>query len=284
MVVLDYSGSLVKTIPDEYGADAMVVNGSVLYVALTTTGTIDEIDLHTLTRIKTLASGLVKPSDLALAGGLLWTTSGNCAQWSVQLVAIDPSTGEETEYTPDGSTNLSYCAAFATDAISSDRLVAWDAGLEPANLTTLDVSSGTPTLMLSQREEILENLGDAVVTSGDKVVTASGYPYEFDQWKLSNLRQDGVVYPGSAYPVAVASAGGNVATGVASVAGEAASVRVFRLGRPGAIIATLPSSGQNDGLYRRGLAMSSDGNLVFAVTGSIDPRQHTVTLNVLPTA
>ena len=160
--------------------------------------------------------------------------------------------------------------------------MAWDQGLEPANLTSLDVSSGAPVVVLTQREEILGNLGDAVITAAGKLVTASGAPYEFDQWRLSDLQQDGVVYPGTAYPVAVATAAGRIATGVGSVAGEGAGVHVFALDRPVAIASLLPSMGQTDQLYRRGLAMSPDGTLVFAVTGSIDPQHHTVTVNVLP--
>lgn len=282
IVVLDYSGNVVKTIADEYGATAMVANGSVLYVALNGTGSIDEIDLHSLTRIKTLTSGLVKPADLAIAGGRLWTTSGNCSQWTVKLVGIDPATGDAKQYDPDRNTNLSYCAAFATASPASARLLAWDSGLEPANLTVLDVSSGAPVTAITQREEILGNLGDAVVTAGGKIVTASGAPYEFDQWRLTDLQQDGVVYPGSPYPVAVATAGGRIAAGVGSVAGETAAVRVFSLDKPAAIASFLPATDQNHQLYRRGLAMSPDGTVVFAVTGSFDPRQATVTFNVLP--
>lgn len=282
VLVLDYSGRLVKTFTDEYGADAMVTSGSVLYVALTSTGSIDEIDLQSGSS-KTLASALVKPLDLALAGGRLWTTTGNCSQWEVKLVGIDLGTGAAKEYAPDQSTNLGYCVGFATGA-GGDSLVAWDAGLEPANLTTLDVSSGAPLLTLTQREERLQNLGDAAITAGDKLVTASGWPYEFDQWKLSDLRQDGIVYPGAAYPVAVATAGTRIAAGVASVAGEDATIRVYQVDKPSPIASLLQSSGQNDGLYRRGLAMSPDGRLVFAVTGSIDPQQHNVTLHVLPVA
>src|SRR5690349_14946718 len=94
VVAIDFSGRILKTIPDEYGAGAMVIDGSNLYVALTTTGAIDDIDTETLTRVKTVATGLVKPRDLAFAGGRLWTTSGECAQWSLQLVGVDPATGK----------------------------------------------------------------------------------------------------------------------------------------------------------------------------------------------
>ena len=284
VVVLDYTGGVVKTLTEEYGADAMVSDGSALYVALTGTGAIDEIDLRSLNRVRTLATGLVKPQDLALAGGRLWTTSGNCAQWTVKLASVDPGTGAVKVYDVSGNTSLSYCAAFASGAAGAARLVAWDIGLEPANVTTLDVSSGTPVVVMTQREEILQNLQDGVVTPAGKLVTASGWPYEFDQWRLADLQQDGIVYPGAPYPVAVAVAAGRLAAGLGSTAGDGSTVRVFALDRPAAIASLLPSSGQNDELFRRGLALAPDGTAVFAVTGALDPQRSSVTVHVLPLA
>src|SRR5437763_1405104 len=82
-------------------------------------------------------------------------------------------------------TNLSYCAGFATGS-AGKLLVAWDSGLSPGSITVLDVSSGRPVILVSKREENLGNLVDAAVgPGGDKLVTASGAPYEFDQWNLS---------------------------------------------------------------------------------------------------
>ncbi len=106
VVVVDYSGRVVKTFSDEYGADAMVIDGSTLYVALTTSGSIDVIDTQTLTRARTLASGLVKPRDLVIAGGRLWTTSGECTQLTLQLARVDPATGKVTTFDADRSPNL----------------------------------------------------------------------------------------------------------------------------------------------------------------------------------
>ena len=41
------------------------------------------------------------------------------------------------------------------------------------------------------------------------VITASGAPYEFDEWKVSDLRQDGIIYPANPYPTAIATTPGN---------------------------------------------------------------------------
>jgi hypothetical protein len=284
VVAVDFSGRVLKTISDEFGAGAMVIDGSTLYVALTTTGAIDAIDTNTLTRVKTVATGLVKPRDLAFAGGRLWTTSGECQAWSVQLVSVDPVTGKITQLAPDADSGLSYCAGFATASSNGNILVAWDVGLEPGSLTVFDVSGAKPAIQVSKREEILGHLIDAAITPrGDKLVTASGSPYEFDQWTLATASQDGVIYPGSPYPNSVAVSAvrnGLVVTGLSQHDGD--SVAEYELGRP-APVATMLNVGTNHNLlYPRGLAFSGDGGLIFAVTGvALDGSAPTVTLNIL---
>ncbi len=284
VVAVDFSGRVLSTISDEFGAGAMVIDGSTLYVALTTSGAIDAIDTNSLTRVKTVATGLVKPRDLAFAGGRLWTTSGECQASSVQLVSVDPVTGKTTLLVPDSSSGLSYCAGFATASSNGNVLVAWDVGLEPGSLTVFDVSGAKPTIQVSKREEILGNLIDAAITPrGDKLVTASGAPYEFDQWTLATASQDGVIYPGSPYPNSVAVSpvrNGLALTGVTQ--DDRDSVAEYELGRP-APVATMLNVGTNHNLlYPRGLAFSGDGGLIFAVTGvALDGTAPTVTLNIL---
>jgi len=285
VVVVDFSGRILAAIPDEYGAGAMAIDGSNLYVALTTTGAIDEIDTQTLTRVKTVVTGLVKPRDLAFAGGRLWTTTGECAQWSMQLVGIDPTTGKVTPVVADRATNLSYCAGFATSATNGNVLVAWDSGLEPGSLTVFDVSGAKPVVLISKREEILGNLIDAAITPrGDKLVTASGSPYEFDEWTLATASQDGVIYPGSPYPNSVAISpvrNGLVVTGLILHDGD--SVSEYELGKPAPVARMLNVGSNHNLLYARGLTFSEDGSLIFAVTGmAFDGSTPSVTLNILP--
>lgn len=284
VVVVDYSGNIVTTIQDEYGADAMVISGPMLYVALTTTGSIDEIDTATLTRVKTLASGLVKPRDLAFAGGRLWTTSGDCAQWTMKVASVDPTSGRVAYFDPDRNTNLGYCAGFASDAKPGNQLVAWDSGLSPGSITVMDVSTGSPVVVTSTREEILGNLIDAVVTpGGDRLVTASGAPYEFDEWRLSGVSQNGIVYPGEPYPNSVAVSwvrDGLLATGVSQANGDV--VAEYELDKPAPIATMLDTGIDHNLLYPRGLAFSRDGALIFAATGlALDGSTPMVRLNIL---
>src|SRR3989442_3223391 len=216
IVVLDYSGTIVKTITGEAGAYGMALSGGTLYVALSTGGAIDRIDTTTLLETSPLVSGIVHPTDLVLAGSRLWATSGNCGTWgAVSLVSVDPAAATPTvvPYPSAFTVNngLSYCAAFASNPASNPNLLlAWDLGLSPADITSFDVSSGSPVQVTTAHETALGNLTDVAVNpDGTHFVTASGSPYEFDEWTVSSLGQDGVVYPANAYPTAVATVGAN---------------------------------------------------------------------------
>jgi DNA-binding beta-propeller fold protein YncE len=207
IVVLDVDGNLVGEIKGEAGADAMVVDGTTLYVTLRSAGKIDEIDTRSLRRIKTLAPGLINPNDLVMAGGRLWTPSGNCGSESVKLARIDPASGAATLFPAPG--DMSYCAAFAPVSPKRPNLIiGWSIGLSPATVTALDVSTGQPLVLTTAREDLLGNLQDVAITpDGNSWIAASGAPYNFPEFSVSNLAQDGIVYPAQYYPAAVAVTG-----------------------------------------------------------------------------
>jgi hypothetical protein len=62
VLVFDFDGTLVKTIPNIYGAGAMVVRGSTLYVVERNVGAIEAIDLNSLTDSGPVGSGLTMPA------------------------------------------------------------------------------------------------------------------------------------------------------------------------------------------------------------------------------
>jgi len=280
IVVLDYFANIVRTIPNEAGADGMVVSGSSLYVALTTAGAIDEISTTGLSRRRTLVSGLEQPADLVMAGGRLWTTTGACTNFSTQLVSIDPLTGAMDMYPAPPNSNLSYCMEFAGSAALRNVLLAWDIGLSPATITEIDVSTGAPVALVSRREDILGNLQDIAITpDGSAFITASGAPYEFDEWRMSDLMQDGVIYPGVPYPISVAvNQAGTIAGGLYSPTGW--TLREYRLGRPDYLYSGAFGT-QTNQLFARGLSFTPDGSRLLVVTGDQQLGEKTVIFNSL---
>ena len=276
VIVLDFNGNIVKTITGEAGAYGMALNGSTLYVALSTAGSIDRIDTGTLTESSVLVTGIVHPTDLVYAGSKLWTTTGNCASgWSVQLVSVDPAATTPSVVTQAGAftntNSLTYCAAFASNPTANPNLLlAWDLGLSPATITTFDVSAGSAVQQQSLYEGALGNLQDVAINpDGTHFVTASGSPYEFDEWNLSNLGQDGVVYPGNAYPTAIATSaanGGELAGGINGMYDK--DFYAYQVGQPATSLATVDFGGTNNTVPSRGVAISPDGSTAFAVSGS----------------
>jgi len=277
IVVLDFDGNLVGQIGGEVGADAMVVDGTTLYVTLRSVGEIDEIDTGSLRRIKTLARGLINPNDLVMAGGRLWTPSGNCGSWSVKLASIDPASGAITLFPAAGDMNE--CAAFAP--VSSRRpnvILGWSIGLEPATVTTVDVSTGKPLVLKSTREDLLGNLRDVAITpDGKSWIAASGGPDNFPEFSVSTLAQDGIVYPAQNYASAVAVTGARGGVMVGGLDNQrSTNLYEYSIGSSQAALCTNSSALE---VADRGLAFSPDGTRIFELTWN---HFSAVTFNLLP--
>src|SRR2546430_2209948 len=287
--VLDYNGTVVKTITGEAGAWGMALSGSTLYVVLSTAGTVEKIDTGTLTDSGMLVNGLVRPTDIFLAGSKLWTTTGNCAAWAVQLVSIDPATNPPTVFTDPNAFNagngLSYCAAFASNPTSNPNLLlAWDIGLSPATITTFDVSTGTAVQLANAWESQQGNLQDVAVNpDGTHFITASGAPYEFDEWKVSDLSQDGVIYPANTYPDAVATTPGNGGLMGGGLNGiYDFDFYAYQIGKPAAPLAKVDFVGTNNTVPDRGVAFKPDGSSAFVISGGGSGGGGPVIVNIVP--
>ena len=274
VVVLDYDGNVVKIIGGLSGPDAMVVSGSTVYVTLSTSGSIDRIDTTTLAETGMLTQGtLVSPTQLVLANGALWTGTETGGPSSICLARVDLGTVAVTTF---GRSYCYYGLAIRANPADTSMLITWDLGNEPATVVTLDVSSGAPVQLQSRFEQQLQNLQDiAGGPTGNAFVTASGYPYEFDEWRYSDLQQNGIVYPANSYPTAVATTGaqgGLMAGGLDSAYGNA--VWVYRYDNPGA---QLFVGDYGASIAPRGLVFTPDGQSLFAISLSWVGPGYTVT-------
>jgi len=263
VLVFDFVGNLVKTIPNLYGARAMVVQGSKLYVVEANVGSVEAIDLQTLADTGTLASGLVAPGWVASAGGKLWTSVNGSGGWA-QLASIGPS-GNVTVFPTSY-----YDPDLATTPADPNALYVAEDGRSPGAVYRLGVSSGSPVVAAANTFTDQSNIEQiAVSPDGTRVIPASGAPYRFEELGASTLAADGVVYPGQPYPSAVAVSSGNgglVATGLDN-GYSSPDIAVFRLGVPQAIFtATTSNSSGTANVVPHGLALTADGSRLFAVT------------------
>jgi hypothetical protein len=259
--VLDFSGNLVTTIDDVYGAAGMAINKGMLYIAESTAGTIARIHLKTLVRARNLGSGLVQPYWLAITGGQLWVTVDMLNGWG-QIESVNLTSGTGTTFTANY-----YGADIVSSTGAPNTLFLAEDGLSPGSIYRLNVASGTPVEVAGVNTN-QENLEQIVVSAdGKRLIPASGWPYEFQELSATTLLPDGVIYPGQAYPAAVAvssKGGGRLATGLTFGAPD---LEVDPLGTPAPIFSATTNAGSPN-VFPHGLALNSAGTEVFAVGGS----------------
>ncbi len=268
--VANYDGTLAATIPREPGAAGMVIDpgSGLLYVSLQGQGLISVINPgkdppQEVARLHVhLASPLLGP--IALAAGRLWFAYGACNAAN-GIASLDLMTDQVFTYTGQGLYG-DYCPMVNTAAGDPSLLIEWDSGLEPATLNKFDISVDPPILVQSQREERLENLEQLAFRPDASIIyAASGWPYEIDSYRTSDLSQTAPTCPGVAYPDAVAVS----ADGRHMVAGfdfGQPSVWTYRLTAHTCTVRKRFDAGQD--LYRGGVAASRRFHWIFAASGA----------------
>jgi len=260
--VLDYSGHLVATIPGITGAYGMAIHGASLYVAESATGSVAQINLKTLTPNKRpFATGLSDPKWLAAAGGAVWvTTRWKESAWgtlaSVNLATRTVKMFEELHFEPDLAT---------TPARPGTLFLAEDV-VSPGSIYRLNVTSGTPVVAAQATGLHQENIEGLVISpDGARAIPAAGSPYDFEELSAFTLKPDGVIYPGSPYPHAVAVSGRRANLLASGLCDEEPDIAVYPIGTTTATFtASTPVVGQNRCVATHGLALSADGRTLFA--------------------
>ena len=187
-----FSGSLITTIRDIYGATGMTISGNDLYVVENTTG--DVVSIPTggaTTRPTTVASGLVDATWIVATAGKLWVAEKypDGSGWS-DVVSVDPTTGATTTlpgtyYAPD----------LAVSPADPNTLFIADDGLSSGELFEYDVATSPATLIVSNNstpQDNIQNLavspdGTRVIPAGGAVETNSRTAYLFEELSASTL-------------------------------------------------------------------------------------------------
>ena len=278
--VLDFSGAIVATISGEAGANALLVDGSTLYVS--TSNGLDAINTSTLARTATYGAGVLGASrTLVRAGGRIWTTVNDCrTPLTANLASVDTGSGAVVVST--GAYSRS-CPILTVNPADTNLLIGFGTGSSPASLSKIDVSSGD-AVEVAQARTNLGNLQQvAFAPDGSTFLAASGSPYEFDEYRFADLQLSGVIYPSDAYPNAVAISpanGGVVAAGRSGL--YSPDLDVYRLGDPSTRLLRQDWGATADTLYPRGLAFSADGTKLFTVSGDNASTNGTVNVKVIP--
>jgi hypothetical protein len=280
ILVTDYAGQTVATIPNEPGAAGLALSGdgSTVYAALTNGDAVSAISTSTLAETARYSTGTgTDPTYIAYTSGRIWFGYGAATQGGIG--SIDPSTSPTTvTLNAVNAAVNSWYAAPMLSATPGGELVAGEPGQSPVQLASYDVSSGTAKVLAPEKFMIspeADNLGSLQVTpDGKDVVTASGYPYQHQVFRLSDLSLVGT-YPTTNYPNSVSISGdGSVAAGTFS------SDEIFVFAPGGNTPLNTYNLGAN-WLETDGVALTPDGSELFAVTmaGGYGGQ---LTLNIIP--
>ncbi len=275
ILVTDYSGQTVATIPNEPGATGLALSsdGSTVYAALADGDAISAISTSTLAETARYSTGTgTQPAYVAYSSGRIWFGYGGAGQGGIG--SIDPSTSPAT-VTLNAASGFWYAAPMLA-ATAGGELVAGEPGQSPVQLASYDVSSGTATVLAPEKflYEAANLRAMQITPDGKDVVTASGAPYYQEVFKVSDLSADGT-YPTTYYPNSVSIASdGTVAAGVCCGYGTNEIVMFAQ----GSSTPLNTISFRYTQLANDGAALTPDGSILFAVTLPTT----TPVLNIIP--
>ncbi|MFD3453737.1 Ig-like domain repeat protein [Streptomyces sp. NPDC058691] len=267
VVVTDYTGKVVATVPDLPGVRDLVItpDSSTVYAAVPGADAVVAIETSTATTVAQYPTGEnTDPQTLALAGGRVWFMYGQ--QPSHHLGSFDPAAAAP-EIAPDQLPGVGFYDAPELESAGNTLVIGvhgtW------SGLAVYDVSSGAPVLrkqgMPSEAANYMSDF--ALSADGRKIVAASGeMPYAATAINTDDLSRTG------AYPVeadnpnsAAIAADGTIALSTFSWYDK--DIYIFK---PGAktpyrtYTYDLDTAG-GDTIAGQGLAWAPDGSKLFAI-------------------
>lgn len=264
VLVTTMDGARVTMITGLPGAGLdLSADGTRLYVGLPTANAISVVDTQTLTEVERHSTGAnTCPSDVAVAGSRVWYGYG-CAGWTNEdgFGALDLSASPPVVRTwPDSDY---YSAPILS--VASGRLAVGEPGASPGIVSTYDISSGEPRTLVLGRD-VGDHLNEIHLTpDGERVITASGVPYEHPVWRTDDMSAAGVYSSGS-YPTSATTSADGSLVGIGTDSPLDPDVRVYRPGGVGPVRTWDFGEGTTLRLADRGLAFSADASRLFAVT------------------
>jgi hypothetical protein len=228
IVVLNWDGTVVKTITGEQGASQMAVadpRTHTLYVALHDANAISEIDTQTLTETTRFSTApFASPTSLVIAGPRLWFSCSENGVGCVASAGLDGSGIGSADLQGIGSTAEGTALASGCCGVGNVVLAVGARDSSPAPVAVYNVAQDPPYPLGSSAEGCPAGGGDvqdmAVDPPGLNLLLACSTPNYVAALSTSNLAP-AVQYPIGASPdsVALSSDGTYVAVGRKTTAG-----------------------------------------------------------------
>jgi len=267
ILVTDFSGKQVATISGQTGVMgiALSADGSTLYAALSGAHAVTAIDTSTLTQTASYPIGSSNtPQDVAEQSGKVWVSYDTGTPGSATIGDIDVSSATPSFNTQANMGGWSSAPELAADPQNTGVLVAAAPGQSPSAAASYDTTVDPVTVRASGSMGNCENQRDlAVVPGGAQFILACGFPYAHFRYSAADLSQQGS-YASTNYPDAIAiDTNGDVFAG--SDALYAASLYVYKQNGDTALNTFVLDGGVAVDLAPRGVAVTTDGSVLFAV-------------------
>lgn len=259
VAVLNADGVQTGTLTNIPSPAGITAVDSTLYVAAFGASAIYRFDLSTdpptqLTSLST--SPLASPRDLAHAGGRLWFTS-ECNQFGSHLgsMALNGSDVQET------AISETYCTKMEWSRWAPDRIFIHNSFLSSQTLVEYDVSSGAAVFVSSDSWPGGSFTGDSLSVTPDGLEFLIPFNLALSSFDIDDMIGPTFTYDGIAHATDTSQLEGGLVAGT-----YATSVRLWRLGQFERLTA------YELGAEALAVAFSSDGALLYALSGSADTR------------
>ncbi|SFH12624.1 40-residue YVTN family beta-propeller repeat-containing protein [Amycolatopsis regifaucium] len=276
IVVADFTGRVRHTIPNQLGADGLVLSadGTKLYAALSAGDAISVIDTATLTETARHPTGAgTCPTHLARTGDLIWFGYG-CVDgtWSGKIGKLDPAAA--TPVSGDQQKDVRYQRAPLLSAAggANGPLVAGQLSLSQSMVQVYGVSGGE--LSAGATGDVVgAGLYDTDITAdGATLYSAAGGRDRVEAFASADLARRGA-YAARPRPVAVSLSPDDRHLAAGALTTDAADVLIYEVGGVTPVNSIALDGGET--VQPRGLSWSADRKRLFVVTRyQNDPEPH----------
>jgi WD40 repeat protein len=185
VVVADSNGAVTASINNLSGAVGLAIaaDGSRLYVALSNSREVAEVDTTTLAITRRIGlTAYACPTNLALDGSRLWVGYGCYGSWSGGILSLDLATSTPTVVAA-GMYGPPLVAA------AGGVLAAAEIGVSPGSIQVYDVSGPTATQRgtISNNVSSLRDIG--ITPDGRTIISAGSSPTNHAGWDTTTLAQ-----------------------------------------------------------------------------------------------
>ncbi|MFK0243404.1 hypothetical protein ACIQUM_01800 [Amycolatopsis azurea] len=267
IVVTDFSGRVRRTIPNQLGADGLVLSadGTKLYAALSAGDAISVIDTATLTETARYATGAgTCPTHLARTGDLVWFGYG-CVDgtWSGKIGKLDPAAAQPVSGDQQKDVRYQRAPLVSSGGGANGPLVAGQLSLSQSLVQVYTVDGGGLTAGATG-DVVGAGLYDVDVTAdGTTLYSAAGGRDRAEAFASADLARRGA-YAARPRPVAAALSPDDRHLAVGALTTDTNDVLVYEVGGTIPVDTVALDSGET--VQPRGLAWSADKEHLFVVT------------------